>query len=67
MTKKEISIAATAEHHLVHEKVQKFENIPALPGLPIIGNLHQFLKKENANDLSKFAADLKMKYGDMVR
>ena len=60
------SAVAAAAHH-VQDEVKKFEDIPALPGLPVIGNLHQFLKKENADNLFKFFARLRSEHGDIVR
>ena len=58
------AIASTSE---IVDKVKRFEEIPSPPGLPLIGHITSFLKKENAMNLPKFGKKLQEKYGDIVR
>ena len=49
------------------ENLKSIEEIPSPPGLPFIGNMQMFLKKENAEDLTKFVKNLQAEYGNIVR
>jgi len=58
------AIASTSE---IVENVKRFEEIPSPLGLPLIGHMASFLKKENAMNLPNFGKKLQEKYGDIVR
>ena len=45
----------------------RFEDIPCPPGLPLLGHLPLLLRRENAENMPRFAAELRAEYGDIVR
>ena len=47
------------------EAVKDYQAIPSPPGWPLIGHLFAFMK--NQARLDKFAAELQVEYGDIVR
>ena len=47
------------------EAVKDYQAIPSPPGWPVIGHLFALMK--NQARLDKFAAELQVKYGDIVR
>ena len=47
--------------------IPRFEDIPCPPGLPLLGHLPLLLRRENAENMPRFAAELRAEYGDIVR
>ena len=45
----------------------RFDDIPSPPGLPLLGHLPLLLRRENAENMPRFAAELRAEYGDIVR
>ena len=45
----------------------RFEDIPCPPGLPLLGHLPLLLRRESAENMPRFAAELRAEYGDIVR
>ena len=64
-TKSKAVLASSA--NVSEGNVRSFEEIPSPPGLPFVGHLQMFFKKENAEDLTKFVKNLQAEYGSIVR
>ena len=45
----------------------RFEDIPCPPGLPLLGHLPLLLRRESAENMPRFAAELRAEHGDIVR